>query len=388
MIKKLRSDEEFLCYVLTHKDYLYCEKIKSLFEELGSNNLFKLCQHNKIESIAADSLIRCIGVDKIPGYWIEAHKDMNLRINSYMKELDNVSKILTDNNVEIVALKNSGITRGLYEEYAASPMGDLDVLVRKRDFRKAHKILIDFGYEMKFRSPLEELNIEKAEQGGGAEYSVKLANGDSLWFELQWRPIAGRWIRPDQEPSSDELMDNSICVKGSSAKLLSPVDNLIQVCLHSAKHTYVRAPGFRLFTDTDRIIRECKLDWDEFVHKVTLLEVKSAIFFSLQLSADLLKTPVPEEVLINLKPSRWKVFMIFSWLYRVGLFDPDGKKWSKIGYIVFVSFLYDSFGGFIRSVFPESTWMKQKYDFTNSLLLPYFHIYRLINLVSKRTLNK
>lgn len=388
MINNLNHSEEFLCKVLTHKNYLDHERIRFLFQTIGGDELFKLCQHNKIESIAADSLNHCIGLINIPSYWADAYNETSERIESYMKELDKISKLLADNNIEMVALKNSGITRGLYNEYAASPMGDLDVLVRKQDFRNAHRALIDFGYKMKFRSPLEELSIEKAEQGGGAEYSVRLSNGDHLWFELQWRPIAGRWIRPDQEPSSDELIEKSVNIQGSNAKLLAPVDNLIQVCLHCAKHTYVRAPGFRLFTDVDRVIRECKLDWDEFVHKVTLLEVKSAIFFSLQLSADLLKTPVPEEVLINLKPSRWKVFMIFSWLYRVGLFDPDGKKWSKIGYIVFVSFLYDSFGGFIRSVFPESTWMKQKYDFTNSLLLPYFHIYRLINLVSKRTLNK
>ena len=78
-------------------------------------------------------------------------------------------------------------------------MGDIDVLVRKQDFREAHKVLTDHGYEMKFRSPLEEENIEKAERNGGAEYAVKLANGNNLWFELQWRPVAGRWIRPDQE---------------------------------------------------------------------------------------------------------------------------------------------------------------------------------------------
>jgi len=388
MINDLTNSEEFLCRVLTHKNYLDFDRISFLYNSLDSNNLFKFCKHNKIESIAADSLDHCIGLKNIPTYWRDAHKETEYRIDSYMKELDKISKLLDESNIEVVALKNSGITRGLYREHAASPMGDLDVLVRKKDFRKAHRVLIDFGYEMKFRSPLEELNIEKAEQGGGAEYSVKLPNGDNLWFELQWRPIAGRWIRPDQEPSSDALIESSESIEGSKVKILAPVDNLLQVCLHSAKHTYVRAPGFRLLTDIDRIVRECDIDWDEFIEKVTFLEVKCATYFSLQLSNDLLKTSVPLDVLTKLKPGRWKVNMIFSWLLRVGLFDPDGKKWSRLGYIVFVSFLYDSFSGFFRSVIPESSWMKQKYNFNNPLFLPYYHIYRLFDLISKRTLNK
>ncbi len=384
-----RTDSEvFLCKVLTHREHLDCSKIKSLFQELESETLFKLCQYNKIESIAADALNCCVDADLLPQYWVDAFKATDIRIASYMQELDKASKLLSDNGIEMVALKNSGITRGLYTRYGACPMGDIDVLVRKSDFRKAHKILVDNGYEMKFRSPLEEEDIEKAEQGGGAEYAVKLPNGDNLWFELQWRPVAGRWIRPDQEPSADELMDRSVSIEGSSAKLLAPEDNLLQVCLHTAKHTYVRAPGFRLHTDVDRIVRECVIDWKAFTQRVIALEVKTAVFFSLVLASDLLDTPVPNHVILQLSPSKWKVGVISRWLQNVGLFDPDGKKWSRIGYIIFVSLLYDSFFGLARGVIPDSTWMKQRYGFNSSLLLPFYYVYRITDLVWKRTLSK
>ena len=36
--------------------------------------------------------------------------------------------------------------------------------------------------------------------------------------------MAGRWIRPDQEPLADDLLDRSISIPGSSARLLSPED--------------------------------------------------------------------------------------------------------------------------------------------------------------------
>ncbi len=36
-------------------------------------------------------------------------------------------------------------------------------------------------------------------ESGGTEY-VKRLSDEAVWIELQWRPIAGRWIRKDQEP--------------------------------------------------------------------------------------------------------------------------------------------------------------------------------------------
>ena len=305
-----------------------------------------------------------------------------------MLELDRVSKLLANNNITLIALKNSGITRGLYPYYGSCPMGDIDVLVNKNDFVKAHEILISNGYRMKFRSPLEEENIEKAEQGGGAEYLVILPNGANLWFELQWRPVAGRWILPEQEPSSEELIKRSTKIKNSYARLLSPEDNLLQVCLHTAKHTFVRAPGFRLHTDVDRIVRCSIIDWSLFIKDVESLQVKTATFFSLALASDLLKTPIPEDTLIKLRPSFWKVWIISKWLQKVGLFDPDGKKWSSFGYILFVSLLYDTLGGLFRGIIPNKKWMKDYYGITNSLFLPYYYVFRIVTLILKRTLNK
>ncbi len=380
--------ERFLVAILIHKEHLDCESIVDLYNLIGDESLFAICKHNKVESIAADALATCYKDRELPNHWVGGYNKINQRIASYMHELDSTARLLADNDIELVALKNSGITRGLYTHYGACPMGDIDVLVRKSDFRRAHKILLDNGYQMKFRSPLEEENIEKAEQGGGAEYAVKLPNGDNLWFELQWRPVAGRWIRPDQEPSVDELMDRSVSIDGSSARLLSPVDNLLQVCLHTAKHTFVRAPGFRLHTDVDRIVRGCDIDWDLFASRVNNLRVKTAVFFSLALASDLLNTPIPDDILSKLSPGKWKVYLVSKWLQSVGLFDPDGRKWSRLGYIVFVSLLYDTVGGLIRGIVPDGAWMKERYGIKNSLLLPFFYVYRLVDLLWKRTLNK
>ena len=385
---ELSAREEFMVKVLVHREFLDCERIKSLHQFVGDKKVFELCQHNKIGSIAADALARCYGWEKLASHWQQVYEDVNVQIGQYMVELEKAATLLASHDIPLIALKNSGITKILYPHYGACPMGDLDVLVRKTDFRRAHKILVDHGYTLKFRSPLEEENLDKAEQGGGAEYAVTLPNGDKLWFELQWRPVAGRWIRPDQEPGSDELVMRSVQTKGSNVRILSPEDNLLQVALHTAKHTFVRAPGFRLHTDIDRIVRTENINWNLFETRICTLQVKTAVFFSLAFAHDFLGTPIPLELIDRIRPVTWKQRLMVYWLKQVGLFNPDDKKWTRLGYIIFVALLYDDTKGLFKSIFPSVTSINDYYSNEKKLVIPFLYIRRIIGLIVQHTLVK
>lgn len=380
----LTKEQTFLCLCVRHIDFIDSKLIKKMYNELGFDTVFNEAKINGVTSIVAHSLIKVFGEDKISPLWLEEFNSINVKIKSYMLELDKVAAILAGSNIPLLALKNSGITRGMYPYYGSCPMGDVDVLVSRKDFRKAHAILTDSGYKLKFRSPLEEDNIEAAEHGGGAEYSVQLDCGSHLWFELQWRPVAGRWIQPDQEPEADELIERSIEIKGSQVRLLSPEDNLLQVALHTAKHSFVRSPGFRLHTDVDRIVTTQSIDWDLFIARVEELKIKTAVYISLAMAKQLIGTPIPDHVLCKIQPNRSKLRIMNAWLERVGIFQPDEPKWSKLGYIIFVSLLYDNLSDWLAGIFPSSNRMKEDYGFSNPLLLPYFHIKRIFNLIIKR----
>ena len=386
---KLNKYEEFLAEAICHREFLDIVKLSALFNSIGEKECFDLCEQNKITPIAFDSLSHCTDIT-LPKRWKESHRLLEIRIKEYMSELDKVSQLLHEENIKLVALKNSGIARCLYPYPGSSPMGDLDVLVEKKDFRKAHSKLNNHGYVLKFRSPLEEDNLDSAERGGGAEYSANLESGHHLWFELQWRPVAGRWIRPDQEPTAEELLERSTTIEGSKTRILSPEDNLLQVCLHTAKHTYVRAPGFRLHTDVDRIVRSQTIDWTKFTQLVENLQVKTAVFFSLAFANDLLRTPIPENVMETISPNTLKRFLMTKWLQKVGLFFPDEKKWGRIGYVIFVSFIYDDFKGFLKGIFPTAEVMREKYDNTPSKSKPIIllYIYRLFDILKNRVLVK
>ncbi len=359
------------------------ELIAELFEVLGEDAAFDFAVENEV----AGHLGHCLADSESTvgdGRWWRIHEETGECISEYLDELDRMASILAANDIGLIALKNAGIARAIYPCSGCSPMGDIDVMVDKKDFRRAHRLLLDSGYEFKFRSPLEEASIEAAEAGGGGEYHIELRSGRGLWFELQWRPVAGRWIRPDQEPRAAELFDRSISVPGSKVRLLSPEDNLLQVALHTAKHTYVRAPGFRLHTDVDRIVCHQSIDWDLFRARVAAASVRTPVYFSLAIPALCMGTPIPPELLEELRPPGWKRQALVRWLDQAGLFGPNDAKFSRSRYLLFNALLYDSGLGLARAIFPDREVMNERYDIPSDWLLPVYHARRIFDLAARR----
>ena len=166
-------------------------------------------------------------------------------------------------------------------------------------------------------------------------------------------------------------------------RLLAPEDNLLQIALHTAKHSYVRAPGFRLHTDVDRIVRRQVLNWDLFLARVLSLGVKTPVFFSLAIPRSLFGVPIPDKVLSQLQPHPWKLALITGWLHRLlGLFNPDEPKFGLAGFVLFTALLYDDLKGLWRGLFPGKDWMRAHYRFQRSWLLPYYYGRRLRRILA------
>lgn len=356
--------------------------IKNAWVEVDEDEFFLIAKRDEVAGHVAD-VLRTTDLD-YSSFWDEEYFSVEKRVAVLMEVLEDVAKELSKHDIEIVALKNAGITKGLYSRYACSPMGDLDLLVRSQDFHKAHEVILNsLGFEFKFRSEFENEDIEEAFRGGGTEYR-KHVKGHDVWLELQWRPIAGRWIQPHNEPNGDELMSNSIEIKNSSVRILSPEDNLLQVALHTAKHSYVRAPGFRLHSDVDRVVRFQKIDWKLFVSRVLKLRLKTAVYFSLFYAKVLLDTPIPESVLRSLKPVWFRRMTIQYFINKAGIYNQKTKKFSRIGYIVFNLSLYDTFGENIKAIFPPFDSLKIKYPIRSRWQLPYYHFIRIKQLIFQR----
>jgi hypothetical protein len=356
--------------------------VAELYRELGDDIAWIAAEEHEMTGHVAHKLVDA-GLD-VPPRWAEAHDAIARRTALYLDELDRVANLFACHGVQLVALKNAGIARGIFRCLGCSPMGDIDVLVRRSDFVTAHRLLIANGYTCASRYPLKQDCFEEGCLSGGTEYRRILESAGEFWFELQWRPVAGRWLRPHQEPDVDELMARSVAVPSTTIRLLSPEDNLLQVCLHTAKLSFVRAPGFRLHSDVDRIVRGTAINWASFVRSAERLEVRTAVYLSLAIPAELLSTPVPAPVLAQLRPRSRKEVALRKSIAVAGLFHPRARKFGNGAYVRFVAMLYDNRSGLLRAIVPDSAWMKRQYRFKSSALLPVYHARRWWDLAFRR----
>lgn len=263
--------------------------------------------------------------------------------------LDEVAAVFAAEDIALIGLKNVAIARAIYPEPVAVPMGDLDVLIDVERFREAHALLVQLGFRLDSTDPSEAPDLEKGLRKGGTEY-LRHVDGVEVAFELQWRPVSGRWLNRDQEPSGAELVGRSVPMEGTRARMLEPTDNMLQVALHTAKHTYCRAPGLRLHCDVDRLARFAAPDWDALVERCRQLECGVAVYFSLAIAAQMLGSPVPDRVLDALRPPGWQVDPVCRMLRRADIFEPGERKFNLVEVVAFYSLLHDTPRRFLATV--------------------------------------
>ncbi len=381
---ELTDAEQALGHAISADDAIAIPSAEAFVDRMGEEQALTFAEEHQVISHVAHRLNQTNNRDRYLRKWSAQHDAWSKRLTAYLSELERVATAFSEKDIIMIALKNSGIARGLHNCPGCNPMGDLDVLVSPTRFRDAHQIMVELGYEFELRSPTAPSNLDTAESSGGTEYRTRLDSGDELWFEVQWRPVAGRWIQPDQEPKADDLIARSQAIEGSSVRLLAPEDNLLQVALHTAKHSYVRAPGFRLHTDVDRIVRGQEIDWDRFVQLTNELGVRTATFFSLVIARQICATPIPDVVCQQLAPSRPKQATMIRLLRSAGLFHPSERKFTRAQYLRFTSLLYDDLGGLWRAIIPRQQTMTQRYGNRPKWQLPWLHTRRIVDLLFHR----
>lgn len=367
MTKEIRTDEE-------NADII------ARFEKADKHTLFEACHEHELDGVVG-ALALSLGLN-IGDEWKKEFEKQKFHLEFLREKAKEICGIMADNGIPMVILKNGGIMIGMMDEAVKCPMEDIDSLIKKSDFYKAHDILVKNGFVFKFRSEYEAEKLDEAFRDGSTEYYIVTPTGEKMWFELAWRAVAGRWIRPDLEPDTDGFIDRSYMAGDSKARVLSPEDNLLQVCIHTAKHSYVRAPGLRLHMDVDRIVAHTNIDWELFLKKVEETHVKTSTYLSLYIPSVLFGTKIPQNVLDALKPKNAE--KLLNLLADAGLTHPHGHKFNKLEFLRFQTALYDSKKDMVRVIYPNKDWMKERYNCKNGLQVAKYTVTRTLDLAGIR----
>jgi hypothetical protein len=334
-----------------------CESVRQLHGELGNDAATVVAARNQCEPIVAHGLADA-GIHEQP--WDEWHENWCRRIRRMMALLDEIAGRATKVSIPVVVLKNGAIARALHPCPGCVPMGDLDLLVRRSDFGRMDATLRALGFSV-VSGGTRPKSVEAGLRKGGLDYALRI-DGETYAIDLQWRPVSGRWLRADQEPTADELIDRSTAVAGSDVRVLATTDNLVQIALHTAKHSYVRAPGFRLHLDVERVVHWTAIDWSAVVEEARRLRVPTAVFLSLSIPRGLFNAAIPDWVLHALDPGPARRSMLYRWLQRVSVFDPDRPKFGRLGQLVFHLALAEGAAGLWKTLFPPSEEMRERFN--------------------------
>jgi hypothetical protein len=214
----------------------------------------------------------------------------NLR---FAAELIRILDGLDAHSVEAMPYKGPALAQSVYGDLALREFSDLDILVRPADVSRALEALKALGFA-------PSLHLTPAEQRAylrsGCEYTLDGAAGKNL-LELQWG-IVPRFYAVDFEMDSFFERASPAEVAGRTVRTLSAEDLLLVLCVHAAKHAWIRLGWLR---DIAGLVGSHWLNWDAVLSQAGELGIERILGLSLTLAGRLLGASVPEAAL-----HRWR----------------------------------------------------------------------------------
>jgi len=195
-------------------------------------------------------------------------------------ELVRLLKRLEAQGIPAIPFKGPALAFWLYGDPALRHFDDLDILVRQQDFSVAKSVILSLGYQPK------EPHVHHE--------SFMLARGNSeIVVELHWN------IMPEDFPLRLDIKGiwerrETFSLGGAQAANLSPEDLLLFLCVHGARHWWLR---LQWLCDVAQLIRRYpSLDWGRVIEQARIAGGQRALFLGIFLANDILRAPLPPEL--------------------------------------------------------------------------------------------
>ena len=194
--------------------------------------------------------------------------------------------------ITVIVLKGAYLAEAVYNNIGLRIIGDVDLLVRKVDLLSVEKELLALGYKP------EECNRVIAQDNYHFSYTLPR---NSLCVEIHWELVESS--HPFQF-GMENLWSRAQLVTVANARTwtLSPIDLLLHLCLHTAKHAH----NMQLFMlcDIGEVVQryEAVLDWQEIGVRAQQWGITHSVYVILRQAQELLDVAVPADWLSSLQP--------------------------------------------------------------------------------------
>jgi hypothetical protein len=193
--------------------------------------------------------------------------------------------------------------------------GDLDLLVRQRDIRRATELMLAAGYQAAI--PLSAIDAGKIPgqylfSKPDSNLLVELHNDFTLRYFPRRLPIGDFFARQIR-----------VQLDAHEVPALSVEDELVLICIHGAKHFWERLSWI---ADVAGLVsRQTRIDWGRAVESAKAVRAEHLLHTGLRLAGDLLHANLPERISAQLQSDASAAKLvkgILRWLPAAGSAPP------------------------------------------------------------------
>ena len=237
--------------------------------------------------------------------WLTQHSQ------ALTRELLDLLTLFSKSDIPVLPFKGPTLGLQAYGDPALRTFADLDVLVRPADLKDARAVLLNGGFHTSFpTTPARRALL--VDRGSHESFE----RDDGVAVELHWR-IAGA--------VSDFGLDYArlwsrlgvVALGGRLVPVLEPVDLLLVLCIHGAKHAWERLAWI---CDVAELVRRTpELDWTALVAEAEELKAGRIVGLGLLLADELLDAPLPAHVAALVRSDRALAPLaasVRSWLFQ------------------------------------------------------------------------
>jgi hypothetical protein len=293
-------------------------KLSELIQAVGWPRLLLLAdEHGVVGHLAAssrklDSALIPPEIEKTLADQQRAQVLLSLRMTA---ELFRVLDCFASAGIEALVVKGPVLSVQAYGDPARRSYGDLDLLVRQRDIRRATEVMIASGYDAKVT--LAAIDAGKIPgqylfHKPDSKLLVELHNDRTLRYFPRRLPLEKFFARQIRVP-----------LDAHEVPALSVEDELVFISIHGGKHFWERLIWI---ADVAALVtRQPDIDWQRVAASAEALGAARMLYTGLRLATDLLKARLPEVIQAKVAMDAGAAQLarrISSWLPAAGYAPP------------------------------------------------------------------
>lgn len=295
------------------------ERLRNSFLGVDWPRLLLLAEeHGVLGQLAA-----CLNNDSAPAVppeiqqsLLERRRAQNFLTLRLTAELFHLLEILGKEGISALVIKGPVLAAQAYADPSMRSYGDLDLLVRQRDIRRATELMIASGYEA-------AVSLSAVDAGKIPGQYLFSKSDSTLLVELH-NDFTLRYF-PRPLPIED-FVSRQIRVHLDAHEVPAPCleDELVLICVHGAKHFWERLSWI---ADVAGLVsRQTSIDWECADSSAKAVRAERLLHTGLRLAMDVLDAELPKAIASRVRNddvAAKLVARVLCWLPAAGYAPPE-----------------------------------------------------------------